>query len=94
MNVGVSTIACAVNKRPRRALDSPSVAPISKVLCTDREVPRNRAAKQIQSQNILCGLRFCPYIRGSPHQARDELVTHLGGFFVAGTSTLRAALCI
>src|SRR5205085_9125242 len=33
------------------------------------------------AENILCDLRFSLYIRGSPHQARDSVLTRLSGFF-------------
>jgi hypothetical protein len=46
-----------------------------------RETSRNRAAKQIRTQNILCGLGFSLYIRASPHQAHDSVLRDLGGFF-------------
>jgi len=37
---------------------------------------------------------FSPYIRGSPHQARDSVMRGWAGFFVARISTVWAALCI
>jgi len=59
-----------------------------------RETSRNRAAKQIQTQNILCGLGFSLYIRASPHQARDSVLRDWAGFFVAGNTRFLAALCL
>jgi small subunit ribosomal protein S12 len=47
----------------------------------------NRRPKQIPTQNILCGGRFSLYIRSSPHQARDSVLTRLSGFFVVRIST-------
>jgi hypothetical protein len=59
-----------------------------------RETSRNRAAKQIQMQNILCGLGFSLYIRASPHQARDSVLRDWAGFFVARNTRFLAALCL
>ena len=59
-----------------------------------RETSRNRAAKQIQTQNILCGLGFPLYIRASPHQARDSVLRDWAGFFVAWNTRFLAALCL
>jgi small subunit ribosomal protein S12 len=59
-----------------------------------RETSRNRAAKQIQTQNILCGLGFSLYIRASPHQARDSVLRDWAGFFVARNTRFLAALCL
>src|SRR5438132_13436589 len=91
MNAGVSIAPCAVVKRPCRAFDSRSWARSSNIFSMRRETSRNRAAKQIQTQNILCGLGFPLYIRASPHQARDSVLRYWAGFFVAVNTRLLVA---
>src|SRR5947207_6475372 len=94
MNAGVSIAPCAVVKRPCRAFDSRSWTRSSNIFGMRRETSRNRVAKQIQTQNILCGLGFSLYIRASPHQARDSVLRDWAGFFVARNTRFLAALCL
>jgi hypothetical protein len=46
------------------------------------------------AQNILCGVTFSLYIRGSPHQARERVCCAAwGGFFCRPEHGLLAVLC-
>src|SRR5947208_16981269 len=92
MNAGVSIAPCAVVKRPCRAFDSRSWARSSNIFSMRRETSRNRAAKQIQTQNILCGLGFPLYIRASPHQALASDLRYGEGFFFAVKMSILAAV--
>jgi len=53
-----------------------------------------RALPGTEPQNILCGLWFSLYIPRTPHQAREESVRGLSGFFVARFSTVGRCFCL
>jgi hypothetical protein len=40
-------------------------------------------SRGFDAQIILCASRFSLYIRGSPHQAREEVVTRPGAGFLS-----------
>src|SRR3989441_11692981 len=94
MNAGVSIAPCAVVKRPCRAYASGCRTKSHNINDRQSETSQTPAAKQIQTQNILCGLGFPLYIRASPHQARDSVLRDWAGFFVAGNTRFLATLCL
>src|SRR2546423_14131167 len=95
MNAGVSIAPCPVVSRPCRAPDSRSFVKSSKFFSIEKEV-FTCCTKCAPAHKIFFATRdFLLYSRGSPHQARDSVLTRLGGFFCRPDfDPVRAALCL
>src|SRR6266446_698813 len=69
INAGVSITPCAVVNCPRLAFECRSVVESTKLFCIRTRDSATSLAMTNAAQNILCGVAFSLYLRGSPHRS-------------------------